>query len=118
MKALALVEARNHVCCRYRIRAFERTLTASGWSLTIEPLETGLIPRLIQFGRMAEFDAIVLQRKLLPGWQVRELRKRCKRLIFDFDDAVLYRDSYDPRGPHNRRRAERFKRISPGRRSS
>jgi len=109
MKALALVEARNHVCCRYRIRAFERSLQVSGWSLTIEPLKTGLIPRLFQLGRIAEFDAILLQRKLLPGWQLRELRKRTPRLIFDFDDAVLYRDSYDPRGPHHRRRLERFR---------
>jgi glycosyltransferase involved in cell wall biosynthesis len=111
MKALALVEARNHVCCRYRIRAFEGTLAASGWSLAIEPLETGLFPRLAQFGRVAEFDAVLLQRKLLPGWQLHELRKRAKRLIFDFDDAVLHRDSYDRRGPHNRRRADRFKRT-------
>ena len=44
MKALALVEARNHVCCRYRVRAFEGTLAASGWSLAIEPLETDLFP--------------------------------------------------------------------------
>ena len=111
MKALALVEARNHVCCRYRVRAFEGTLAASGWSLAIEPLATGLLHRLVQFGRAGEFDAVLLQRKLLPGWQIRELRRRSKRLIFDFDDAVLYRDSYDRRGPHHRRRSDRFKRT-------
>ncbi len=109
MKALALVEARDHVCCRYRVRAFEGALAASGWSLAIEPLATGLIHRLFQFGRAARFDSVLLQRKLLPGWQLRELRRRTRHLIFDFDDAVLYRDSYDPRGPHNRRRFERFR---------
>jgi glycosyltransferase involved in cell wall biosynthesis len=111
MRALALVEAPNHVCCRYRVRAFETTLEASGWSLTIEPLAAGLIPRLFQFGRASDYDTVILQRKLLPGWQLRELRKRSSRLIFDFDDAVLYRDSYDRRGPHHRRRSERFKRV-------
>lgn len=109
MKALALVEARNHVCCRYRIRAFEGTLAESGWSLAIEPLETGLLRRLVQIGRVAEYDAVIVQRKLLPAWQLRELRRRAKRLIFDFDDAVLYRDSYDRRGPRHRRRSDRFK---------
>jgi glycosyltransferase involved in cell wall biosynthesis len=109
MKALALVEARNHVCCRYRVRAFERTLAGSGWSLAIEPLATNLLRRLVQLGRVGEFDAVILQRKLLPAWQLRELRRRTKRLIFDFDDAVLYRDSYDHRGPHHRRRSDRFK---------
>jgi glycosyltransferase involved in cell wall biosynthesis len=111
MKALALVEAPDHVCCRYRVRAFESTLAASGWSLNVEPLATGLFQRLFQFGRAAEFETVLLQRKLLPGWQLRELRKRANRLVFDFDDAVLYRDSYDRRGPHHRRRAERFKRV-------
>jgi glycosyltransferase involved in cell wall biosynthesis len=111
MRALALVEAPDHVCCRYRVRAFEKTLAASGWSLTIEPLATGFIQRLYQFGHAAEFDAVLLQRKLLPGWQLTILRNRAARLIFDFDDAVLYRDSYDRRGPHHRRRAERFKRV-------
>jgi glycosyltransferase involved in cell wall biosynthesis len=111
MKALALVEARNHVCCRYRVRAFEGALAGSGWSLAIEPLATNLLRRLVQFGRVGEFDAVILQRKLLPGWQLRELRRRAKRLIFDFDDAVLYRDSYDRRGPHHRRRSDRFQRT-------
>ncbi len=111
MKALALVEARNHVCCRYRVRAFEATLAASGWSLAIEPLATGLFHRLLQFRQAGEFDAVILQRKLLPSWQLRLLRSRTRRLIFDFDDAVLYRDSYDRRGPYNRRRADRFRRT-------
>jgi glycosyltransferase involved in cell wall biosynthesis len=111
MKAIALVEARDHVCCRYRVRAFESALAASGWSLTIEPLETGLVGRMRQFAGVSRYDATLLQRKLLPGWQLRELRRRSRRLVFDFDDAVLYRDSYDRRGPHHRRRAERFART-------
>ena len=54
---------------------------------------------------------MILQRKLLPAWQLLALRKRAKRLIYDFDDAVLYRDSYDPRGPFDIRRASRFLRT-------
>ena len=108
MKALALVEARDHVCCRYRISAFEPSLAAAGWSLAIEPLASGLFARLRQFARAAEFDTVVLQRKLLPRWQIGSLRRHARRLIFDFDDAVLYRDSYDPRGPHHHRRLDRF----------
>ena len=111
MKALALVEARDHVCCRYRISAFAPSLVAVGWSLAIEPLASGLFPRLRQFAHAAEFDAVILQRKLLPGWQVGALRRSARRLIFDFDDAVLYRDSYDARGQHDRRRLARFRQI-------
>jgi len=112
MKALALVEARNHVCCRYRVLAFEGALAASGWSLTIEALATGLVGRWAQIRGAARFDSIVLQRKLLPGWQLAELRRRSTHLVFDFDDAVLHRDSYDPRGPFHRRRSRRFARTA------
>lgn len=111
MKALALVDAPDHVCCRYRIRAFEPALAASGWSLAIESLAPGAISRLMQWTRAARFDTVVLQRKLLPTWQLQELRRRCHHLVFDFDDAVLYRDSYDPRGPYCPRRAARFGRT-------
>ena len=37
---------------------------------------------------------------------------RANRLVFDFDDAVLYRDSYDPRGPHCPRRGSALRRRS------
>lgn len=114
MKSLALVEAPDHVCCRYRIRAFEPSLVAAGGSLTIEGLERGLIARLVQFRRATRFESVILQRKLLPGWQFDELRRRSRRLIFDFDDAVLFRDSYDGRGPHCRKRAARFARTVRG----
>jgi glycosyltransferase involved in cell wall biosynthesis len=57
---------------------------------------------------MSRFDVVVLQRKLLPRWQLKILRRNARRLVFDFDDAVLYRDSNDRRGPDDPRRRRRF----------
>jgi hypothetical protein len=111
MNLLALVEAPDHVCCRYRIRAFAPALRAAGVDLTLRAFSRGPAGRLAQLAGSARFDATIIQRKLLPRWQVRMLRRRSSRLIFDFDDAVLYRDSYDPRGPACPRRAARFAAI-------
>lgn len=108
MKALALVDTPEHVCCRYRIRAFEPAMDRAGWSLTTLSLAHRPIRRLLQFTDADRYDAVILQRKLLPRWQLWALRRRAKRLVFDFDDAVLFRDSYDPRGPDCPRRARRF----------
>jgi glycosyltransferase involved in cell wall biosynthesis len=108
MKALALVEATDHVCCRYRVRAFEPALSREGWSLALRVLHRGTAGRWLQLSRLPRVDAVVLQRKLLPSWHLKALRSRARHLVFDFDDAVLYRDSYDPRGPHCPRRARRF----------
>ena len=99
MKALALVEAPDHVCGRYRVSAYAPALAASGCSLVVEGIADGPLARVRQLRRASRFDAVLLQRKLLPGWQLAILRSSSRRLIYDFDDAVLYRDSYDPRGP-------------------
>ena len=108
MKALALVDSPEHVCCRYRIRAFEPALDRAGWSVELVRLARGPFARIGQFSAAKRYEAVILQRRLLPGWQLRLLRRAAKHLIFDFDDAVLYRDSYDSRGPDSPRRARRF----------
>ncbi len=112
MKALALVEAPDHVCGRYRVSAFAPALDAAGWSIRVEGIASGFLARMAQLRDARHYDAVLLQRKLLPALHLHWLRRNAKRLIFDFDDAVLYRDSYDPRGPKSRRRASRFGRTA------
>lgn len=112
MKLLALVDAPEHVCCRYRIRAFGPALADAGWSLACEPLARGVLPRLRQLRSASRYDAVLLQRKLLPALQLALLRRNARHLAFDFDDAVFLRDSYDPRGTTSRRRSGRFARTA------
>ena len=109
MNVLALVEAPDHVCYRYRIRAFEPTFQALGGSVRVEPLAHNLFPRILQLRSTKKYEVTVVQRRLLAGWQLRILRGRARRLVFDFDDAVLYRDSNDRRGPNCPRRQQRFR---------
>jgi glycosyltransferase involved in cell wall biosynthesis len=111
MKLLALVEEPDHVCCRYRIRAFEPALAEGGISLRCEGLDRGAFFRSIQLHRAKHFDAVIVQRKLLPGWQLKALRQTSRRLVFDFDDAVMLRDSYSHRSGQSRTRTSRFART-------
>lgn len=108
MKLLALVESPDHVCCRYRIRAFAQFLGDAGWSVTYEGFDRGSLLRPLRLRLARQFDAVILQRKLLPGWQLRALRRYSRYLVFDFDDAVKFRDSYDQRGPYSHWRSRRF----------
>jgi len=108
MNLLALVESPGHVCCRYRIRAFEPALQDAGWSLACVALERGAFRRSFQLHRASQYDAVILERKLLPLWQLHILRRAAHHLVFDFDDSVLYRDSYDRRGPYSASRLRRF----------
>src|SRR5690606_163579 len=51
---------------------------------------------------------VLLQRKLLPVWQLAVLRRTVSWLAFDLDDAVFLRDSYARRGLHDPGRQRRF----------
>ena len=108
MKIVALVESADHVCCRYRVAAFRPALEGGGYELVIEPLPRSLWGRVQLYRSLRTADAIVLQRRLLPGFELALLRRRTRRLIFDFDDALWLRDSYSPKGLESRKRLKRF----------
>jgi glycosyltransferase involved in cell wall biosynthesis len=103
----ALVESPDHVCCRYRLAAYRPFLEHSGHSLDLLPLPRGGWARLRLFHRLRGTN-VILQRKLLPRWQLAFLRRSVRTLLFDFDDAVFLRDSYARRGLHDARRLRRF----------
>lgn len=108
MKLIALIEAPNHVCYRYRVEAFAAALHTKGVDLEAIPLARG-IPRVRQFLSLRRADAVLLQRKLLPFWQLKLLRSVARRLIYDFDDAVYQRDSYSGKDPNSWMRQMRFR---------
>ena len=108
MHLVALVDAPDHVCCRYRLAAFRRHLEEAGHHLELQSLPRGLWGRLRVGSQMRAADAVVLQRRLLPGWELTLLRRRVRRLLFDLDDAVFLRDSYAVKGLHDPRRRRAF----------
>lgn len=108
MKVLALVEGPNHVCYRYRIEAFASALRELGWTLESLPLEAGTWRRNAQLRAASSADVTILQRRLLPLWQVVLLRKSARVLVYDFDDALFHRDSYSRKGPTSWTRLAHF----------
>jgi glycosyltransferase involved in cell wall biosynthesis len=53
-------------------------------------------------------DVVLIQRKLLPRWQLQLVRWKSPMLLYDFDDAVFVRDSYSRKGLHSKSRLRRF----------
>jgi glycosyltransferase involved in cell wall biosynthesis len=107
MHWIGLVDHPEHVCCRYRLAAFRPFLEQAGHTLELVTMPCQWWSRIGLFQRMRGANVIV-QRRLLAGWQRSQLRRAARRLLFDFDDAMFLRDSYAARGPHDRRRLHRF----------
>ena len=91
MRLAALVDNPDHVCCRYRLRAFEPILRAAGCTFDYLSLNRGWSLRPSFWQAVHRADAVVLQRQFLLGWQRALLRQTARRLIFDLDDAVFLR---------------------------
>lgn len=108
MRLTALVDGPDHVCCRYRVAAFRPLLTNAGHELHLQSWPRSWWSRLTLHRTLRDADAVLIQRKLLPSWQLSLLRRSARRLLFDFDDAVFLRDSYSIRGRHDPRRSRRF----------
>ena len=61
-------------------------------------MDHGLLPRVRRLLGARGADVVILQRKLLPLWQLRLLRRLAPRLIYDVDDSLFQRDSYSRKG--------------------
>ena len=112
MRLAALVESVDHVCARYRLRAFAAPLAAGGHTLELYPLPSDWWGRLTVARSLRDADGVVLQRKLLSRPEVALLRRTVRRMWYDFDDAVWMRDSYAGKGFHSRKRLGRFRAIA------
>jgi glycosyltransferase involved in cell wall biosynthesis len=109
MRLAALVDSPDHVCARYRLRAFDPHLRAAGHSVELHALPQSWWARLGVARSLQDADAVILQRKLLSRTELTLLRRRARRLWFDLDDAVWMRDSYSGKGFASGKRERRFR---------
>ncbi len=95
---------------RYRIPQFIPLFKKSGIETDLVQLPRGIVVRWGRLARAREYDVAVLERKLIQPWELAFLRRRSQRLVFDFDDAIMYRSSRWTK-PGSRTRMAKFRRI-------
>jgi glycosyltransferase involved in cell wall biosynthesis len=108
MRITALVKNPDHVCCRYRVTAFRTRLEKAGHRIDIRGWPKFWLSRLLLYHHLHHADVLLVQRKLLPAWQLGLLRRRVRWLVYDYDDAIFLRNSYHPRGHDSAARSRRF----------
>jgi glycosyltransferase involved in cell wall biosynthesis len=99
------------VCARFRLAAFRPHFARTGIQLDLEAIPAKAAERLRLFKRLRDYDAVILQRRLLSPVYLRLLRRCARRLIFDFDDAVFQSDSFRPRPWSDWLRRWRFRAV-------
>ena len=88
-------------------------LEKEGWDVRVFKIPGGFSKRAAFFKTLGAFDCVFLQRKLLGFLDWRAFRKNAKRVVYDFDDAVMFRDS-KKKNPESFFRMLMFKRTIGG----
>jgi glycosyltransferase involved in cell wall biosynthesis len=92
-RVLAVTQLAEEACTRYRVSQYQPYLEANGYLLEACPWPRNNRDQIRLLGSVDHRDVVVVQRRLPRLPAIRELRKRARRLIFDFDDAIIYADS-------------------------
>lgn len=112
MNVVAIVESKSHVCCRYRVVAFEAHFRDAGIALEIVERPRSFLDWLRLRRTLRSADVVMVQRILFSRWELAWLRRMASRLMFDYDDALWLRDSYSTKGLHSRKRQRRFEAMA------
>lgn len=63
--------------------------------------------KLSFYGSLGEYDILFIQRKLFPPVEFLYIRRKAKKIIYDFDDAIMYR-SPKSKNPYSLSRRVKF----------
>lgn len=117
MKILFLLKSGKTPSSRIRVLDLLPGLRENGIEPDIEVLPDSFWERRKLFKKAKGYSVTVLQKRLLSMFDFRELRKNAKRLVFDFDDAIYYKNascSTDPADYESSTRTAKFKRTING----
>ena len=106
MKVLFLIQGFTVAASRYRVLQYIPYLEAKGMETTVSLYPRSLKENFQFFSNLSRYDIVFLQRKRFNQPRLGLLRRRAKRIIYDFDDSVMYRNSKaeDPISSSRRRR--------------
>jgi len=109
VRLIALVKDLEDPSCRYRIEGLRPHFERAGHDLGVEALSRRGLDRIRFSRRLGDADLVIIQRLLLPLWFLWLVRRRARKLVFDFDDALYRHDSYSGRGERSAGRMRRFR---------
>ena len=110
MKVLFLIQGWTVAASRYRVLQYLPHLKENGIETEVTPYPRTLSENWSFFKSLPSYDIVFLQRKRLTGLRLWLLRRRANRIVYDFDDSVMYRNSA-AENPTSKTRRRRFARM-------
>jgi len=110
MKILFLVQGLDVAASRYRVLQYLPYLKEHGVQTTVLPFQKGFLKKLKLFKSAGKYDILFIQRKRFPVLWLKYIRKNARRIVYDFDDSVMYRNS-KAANPESNTRVKMFKNI-------
>ena len=110
MKVLFFVQGFNVAASRYRVHHYLPFLEAAGIATEAYEFPTGMHQWASVYPTLKEADVVFVQRKRLPLYILILIRQMGKKIIYDFDDAVMFKNSLAA-NPYSLRRKMSFKRM-------
>jgi len=106
MKVLFLIQGFSVAASRYRVLQYIPYLESKGVETKVSLYPRTLKENFRFFNDLSQYDIVFLQRKRFNQPRLGLLRRRAKRILYDFDDSVMYRNSKakDPLSSTRRRR--------------
>ena len=106
MKVLFLIQGFSVAASRYRVLQYIPYLESKGVEIKVSLYPKTLKENFRFFNELSRYDIVFLQRKRFNQPRLGLLRRRAKRILYDFDDSVMYRNSKakDPISSTRRRR--------------
>lgn len=92
MKLLVIARNPDRASFRQRIAAYLDLLQAKGIHSEVVRLPAGALARQRLFQKAADFDCVFLHKKRLNAFDAFWLRRYGRKIIYDFDDAIMYSD--------------------------
>ncbi|HPC95880.1 MAG TPA: hypothetical protein PLU87_13115 [Sedimentisphaerales bacterium] len=92
MRLLIITNNPSRASFRQRIGIHLDLLRKEGIDCRIAKLPRGMLARRALFACARDFDGVLLHRKMLTAWDGFWMRHYGRRVIFDFDDAIMYND--------------------------
>ena len=93
MKILFLVQGLDVAASRYRVLQYLPYLKEHGIHTSVQHFPKGFFAKLKVFKSVSQYDILFIQRKRFPVLWLKLIRKSAKKIVYDFDDSIMYRNS-------------------------